>query len=109
MIALTVEVSKRLRKHFWDKGDGEKNHWGAFWAFRKKPAVKEDDQVVFTFDGKPVALVFVDEIEAPRKSACEKTGKFKGSWKVCWNISSFIDLRSDKRSLAQVLKELEKK
>ncbi len=105
-IKIQIEVPKRVRKHFWDKGDKEKNYWGAFWALRKKPAVEIDDEVVFTFDGKPAALVFVDEIEPPKKSACSTTGKYKDSWKICWNIHSFYDLRKDKKSMKAVLREL---
>lgn len=91
---MNINIPEWARDHFWE--EPPEGHM-EFWAFRFHPPCKIGDELIFRFDGKPVAKAIVDEIEPPGQSECETTGRFEYRWKVFWTNESFIDLRDDNK------------
>lgn len=87
---MNINVPDFARDHFWEAPPP--GTW-EFWSFRFPPPCKLGEELIFRFDGIPVAKAVVARIEQPGKSACEKTGKFKKGWKVFWKPEDFIDIR----------------
>ena len=88
---MNINVPAWARDHFWEEpplGSQE------FWSFRFPPPCKPGDPLYFRFDGIIVAEAIVDRVEAPGRSECEGTGRFKAGWKVFWTQESFVDLRT---------------
>lgn len=87
---MNINVSKIARAHFWEEPpDG---HW-EFWAFRFRPRCKVGEEIIFRFDGKPVAKAIVARIEPPGLTECYSTHQFRTRWKVFWHPETFVDLR----------------
>jgi len=87
---MNINVPDWAMEHFWEESpDGA---W-EFWSFRFPPPCKVGDELVFRQNKKPIARATVAMIEKPGQSSCERTGKFKGGWKVFWSPDSFQDLR----------------
>lgn len=87
---MNINVPIWAREHFWEEpppGCCE------FWAFRWCPPCREGEELVFRFDGVPVARAICGYIEQPGASACLQTGRFKSGWKVFWRPETFVDLR----------------
>ncbi len=87
---MNINVPPQARDHFWEEPQP-----GAmeFWAFRFRPPCKVGDQLIFRFDGVPVARATVHAIEPPGRDECARTGRWRNSWKVYWLPESFEDLR----------------
>jgi hypothetical protein len=85
---MNINVPPDARQHFWaEPPDNTKEQ---FWAFsRFKPPCEPGDELIFRFDGKPVASAICSRIEKPGQSNCVETGRFHNSWKVHWLISTF--------------------
>lgn len=83
---MKINVPPHARAHFWEEPPP-----GAmeFWAFRFRPRCQIGEELIFLFDGRPVARAVVAGIEPPRISQCEGTGKFYNHWKVFWTQESF--------------------
>lgn len=87
---MNINVPEWAREHFWEEPpEGAEE----FWAFRFKPPCRLGEELIFRFDGQPVARARVLRIETPGLSQCEATGKFRPRWKVFWSLDSFEDLR----------------
>jgi hypothetical protein len=87
---LNINVPGWAQAEFWDEPPAGTIE---FWAFRFPPPCKEGDKLTFKFNGKVVAEAVVSEVEPPRKSKCDHTGRFLRAWKVFWTPESFVDLR----------------
>lgn len=88
---MNVNVPQWARGHFWE--EPPKGSW-EFWSFRFKPPCNIGDELIFKFDGVPVAKATVARVERPGQSSCEATGRFLNGWKVFWKPETFIDLRN---------------
>ncbi|OGU54782.1 MAG: hypothetical protein A2V66_01610 [Ignavibacteria bacterium RBG_13_36_8] len=78
------------RDHFWD--EPPEGSW-EFWAFRWPVKAKVGDTIYFFCSRKLIAKAIIERIDLPGKSSCERTGKYKNSWKVFWKPESFVDMR----------------
>lgn len=92
---MNVNVPPQARDHFWEEPPAGSME---FWSFRFRPPCAVGDELLFRFDGIPVARARVHRIEAPGQSACEGTGRFARGWKVFWTPESFEDLRTHGRA-----------
>lgn len=92
---MNINVPESARDHFWE--EPFEGSW-EFWAFRFKPPCKPDDELMFRFDGKPVARAVCWFIEPPGESSCDTTGKYEHRWKVFWWPHTFEDLRKGKET-----------
>jgi len=89
---MNINIPEWAREHFWEEPpDG---HW-EFWAFRFKPRCEVGEELLFRFDGKPVAKAVCAKIEPPGVSECESTRRFLNRWKVYWSPETFKDLREE--------------
>jgi GNAT superfamily N-acetyltransferase/RNA:NAD 2'-phosphotransferase (TPT1/KptA family) len=82
---LYIEVPKSERNHFWE----DKRAKYEFWAFKNSPRALIGEQIIFTFDKKPVATAVVSHFEEPGKSKCDSTGRFEDRHKVFWDTKTF--------------------
>ncbi|MCL4501594.1 MAG: hypothetical protein M1438_07020 [Deltaproteobacteria bacterium] len=89
---MNINVPSFAQAHFWE--EPPEGHI-EFWAFRFKPPCQMGDDLIFRFDGQPVAKARVAFIEGPGKSKCRGTGKFERHWKVFWRPETFKDLRNN--------------
>jgi len=89
---MKINVPPQSRDHFWEEPSIP--DYCEFWSFRWRPPCREGDDLIFLFDGIPVARAVCCYIERPGQSRCERTGKYGGGWKVFWLPETFVDLRN---------------
>jgi hypothetical protein len=68
---------------------------GALWSFRYQPPVEVGGELVFRFDGEPVARARVHLILEPgdHDGPCHNGMRYLSGWKVVWQWADFEDLR----------------
>jgi hypothetical protein len=87
---MNINVPESAQGHFWEEPpEGSEE----FWAFRFRPPCQVGDELIFRFDGQPIARAKVSRIEVPGQSECTGSGLFRNRWKVFWRPESFEDLR----------------
>ena len=79
---MKIHVPPSAREHFWEELPEVTVN---LWAFKSKPRCKIGDELIFMFDGRPVATARVSGIEPPRLPWREG-GK---EWRVFWHQKSF--------------------
>jgi hypothetical protein len=87
---MNINVPAWARDHFWEEPPAGSCE---FWGFRFPPPCKVGDELVFKFDGVPVARAVVYQIVPPGMTRCEQTGRFNTTHNVFWLPESFVDLR----------------
>src|SRR5271157_6241403 len=80
-----IEVPQARRKKFFIRPKSVLE----YWAFKNRPRVFINEQIIFTFDGKPVAEALVVKVEAPGQGE----GEHKDWHKVYWKPSRFRKFR----------------
>jgi len=83
---MKINVPLFARAHFWEAPPEDSME---FWAFRHKPRCQIGEELLFLFDGRPVAKAVVAGIEPPGISCCDGSRKFFSHWKVFWTPESF--------------------
>jgi hypothetical protein len=87
---VNINVPRWARSHFWEEPPPGHHE---FWAFSRRPRCKEGDEIIFRFDGQPVAKAVVAKIEPPGLTEGMGKYRFRTRWKVFWDPDSFVDLR----------------
>jgi len=81
---MKIHVPRSDREYFWEPPpEGAAN----FWSFKSKPRCKIGDELLFMFDGRPVARARVSGIEPP--GIPWREGESFNQWKVFWHQKSF--------------------
>jgi 8-oxo-dGTP pyrophosphatase MutT (NUDIX family)/RNA:NAD 2'-phosphotransferase (TPT1/KptA family)/GNAT superfamily N-acetyltransferase len=80
-----IEVPKERRKTFFVRPKTPLE----YWAFKNRPRVFLNEQIIFTFGGKPMAEALVVKIEGPGTGE----GEYKHYHKVYWKPSRFRKFR----------------
>lgn len=83
---MRINVPANARKNFWKEAP---EGFPKFWLFRTKPACEIGEELVFYFDGRPVARAIVSGIEPPGLDFSFSPEEFLDHWKVYWHQKSF--------------------